>query len=234
MPGAYVTIASMFRPSMLLALVACATLASAHTPSQDLFDEIYARGRGVETSLKTVTARFTETTTTAMVSKPIVSHGTLAVIRPDRIVLRYSEPEAHVVLIDGAQMTFAWPSRGITQKSDIGAARKRVDKYFVDKNPAELRRTFRIATVTATDPPNTWHITMTPTRSQISQGLAKLHLWIDRSTMLLAAMRMDFPNGDSKLMSFENVQVNGTVDPKLFSIDAATESAPVARSYSAR
>ena len=218
---------------MLLWLVACATL-SAAPPARDLFDDIYARGRGVETSLRTVTARFTETTTTAMLSKPIVSHGTLAVIRPDRIVLRYSEPEAHVVLIDGAQMTFSWPSRGLTQTSDIGAARKRVDKYFLDKTPDELRRAFTIATVTATDPPDTWHITMTPTRSQISQGLAKLHLWIDRSTMLLAAMRMDFPNGDSKLMSFENVQVNGTVDPKLFSIDAATQSAPVARSYSAR
>ena len=225
----------MFRPSaLLLPVLICAAVAAAPAPHKDLFDDIYARSRGVEGSLKTVTGRFTETTTTAMLSRPIVSHGTLAVVRPDKIVLRYADPEPHVVLIDGARMTFAWPSRGITRTSDIGAARKRVDKYFLDKNPAELRRTFTIATVTATDPPNTWHITMTPRRSQISQGLARLHLWIDRSTMLLAAMRMDFPNGDSKLMSFENVQVNGTVDPKLFSIDAATESAPVARSYSAR
>jgi len=219
---------------MLLALVACATLASAQAPSRDLFDEIYARGRGVETSLKTVTARFTETTTTAMVSKPIVSHGTLAVIRPDRIVLRYADPEPHVVLIDGPQMTFSWPSRAITQKSDIGAARKRVDKYFLDKSPDELRRTFKIVTVTASDPPNTWHITMTPTRGQISQGLAKLHLWLDRTSMLLTAMKMEFPNGDAKLMAFEDVQVNGTVDPTLFSIDAVTDSAPAAGSYSSR
>lgn len=227
----------MFRPSALLpALLACAALAAgtAAAPPRDLFDDIYARSRGVESSLKTVTARFTETTTTSMLSKPVVSHGTLAVVRPDRIVLRYAEPEPHVVLIDGAQMTFSWPSRNIVQRSDIGAARKRVDKYFVDKNPDELRRAFRIATVTASEPPNTWHITMQPTRSQISQGLARLHLWLDRTSMLLTAMKMDFPNGDSKLMSFEDVQVNGTVDPRLFAIDAVTDSAPAARSYSAR
>jgi len=163
-----------------------------------------------------------------------VSHGTLAVVRPDRIVLRYADPEPHVVLIDGGQMTFSWPSRGITQESDIGAARKRVDKYFVDKDPDELRRAFRIAAVTSSDPPDTWRITMTPTRSQITQGLTKLHLWIDRTSLLLTAMRMDFPNGDSKLMTFADVQVNGTVDPKLFSIDAVTDSSPQARSYSAR
>jgi outer membrane lipoprotein-sorting protein len=236
----------MFRPRALLLarvvacpLVACALAVSALAAApardrRDLFDDIYARSRGVEASLKTVTARFTETTTTAMLSKPIVSHGTLAVIRPDRIVLRYADPEPHVVLIDGPQMTFSWPSRGLTQKSDIGAARKRVDKYFLDKSPDELRRAFTIVTVTASDPPNTWHITMTPTRGQISQGLARLHLWIDRTSMLLTAMKMEFPSGDAKLMAFENVQVNGTVDPRLFSIDAVTDSAPAARSYSSR
>ena len=142
----------MFRPSALLvALLACAAVAAA--PPRDLFDDLYARSRGVEASLKTVTARFTETTTTAMLSKPIVSHGTLAVIRPDKIVLRYADPEPHVVLIDGAQMTFSWPSRSLTQKSDIGAARKRVDKYFLDKSPDELRRAFTIGTVATSDPP---------------------------------------------------------------------------------
>jgi outer membrane lipoprotein-sorting protein len=228
----------MFRPSAsILPLLACVALLApraAATPARDLFDDIYARSRGVEASLKTVTARFTETTTSSMLSRPVVSRGTLAVVRPDRVVLRYAEPEPHVVLIDGGEMTFAWPSRAIMQKSDIGAVRKRIDKYFVDKNPDELRRTFTIAAVTAADPANTWHITMTPRRSQISQGLAGLHLWIDRTSMLLAAMRMDFPNGETKLMAFENVQVNGTIDPKLFSIDAVTDSAPAARSYSAR
>jgi outer membrane lipoprotein-sorting protein len=204
----------VWRPVFL----ACALAGVAFAPTRDLFDEIYAKSRGVESSLKTVTARFTETTTTAMLSTPIVSHGTLAVVRPDRIVLRYADPDPHAVLIDGAQMTFAWPSRGIVRRSDIGAARARVDKYFVDKNPDELRHAFKIVTVVAADPANTWHMTMTPTRSQISQGLARLHLWIDRTSLLLTAMRMEFPNGDAKLMTFENVQVNGTVDPNLFSI----------------
>jgi outer membrane lipoprotein-sorting protein len=218
----------------LAALLAAGPLPTAGAPARDLFDEIYAKSRGIEASMKTVTARFTETTTTALLTRPLVSHGVLAVVRPDRIVLRYADPEPHVVLIDGAQMTFAWPSRSITRRSDIGAARKRIDKYFMDKSPDELRRSFKISTMTATDPPNTWHITMQPTRSQISQGLARLHLWIDRTSLLLAAMRLDFPNGDTKLMTFEGVQVNGTVDPKLFSIDATTESVPEARSYSSR
>ena len=227
----------MIRPS-ILALFVAALLARAPTPGaaapRDLFDEIYAKSRGIEASLKTVTASFTETTTSKMLTKPLISRGVLAVVRPDRIVLRYADPEPHVVLIDGARLTMAWPSRNVTQRSDIGDARKRIDKYFLDKSPDELRRSFKIAAAPVTDPANTWKVTMRPTRSQISQGLAALHLWIDRTSLLLAAMQLDFPNGDTKLMSFADVQVNGTVDPKLFSIAATTESRPDARSYSSR
>ena len=212
----------MLRPTSLIVLaVVAATLLPGRpgaAPGRDLFDDIYAKSRGIEASLKTITARFTETTTTPMLSKPLVSHGTLAVVRPDRIVLRYEDPEPHVVLIDGAQMTLTWPSRSITQRSDIGAARKRIDKYFVDKSPDDLRHAFKITAVVSSDPPNTWHITMDPTRSQIKQGLSRLHLWIDRTSLLLSAMRLDFPNGDSKLMSFEDVRVNGPIDATVFSI----------------
>jgi outer membrane lipoprotein-sorting protein len=212
----------MLRPTAIAACViaiCCAWGARpAASPAHDLFDDIYARSRGIEASLKTVTARFTEQTTTKMLVKPLVAHGELAVIRPDRIVLRYADPEPHVVLIDGAQLTLSWPSRQILQKSDIGAARKRIDKYFIDKTPDDLRHAFRIRAVESSDPPNTWHITMDPTRSQIKQGLAGLHLWIDRTSMLMSAMRMDFPNGDTKLMSFEDVRVNGPVDSKLFEL----------------
>jgi outer membrane lipoprotein-sorting protein len=200
----------------LAALLMLVTSGSA-APPRDLFDQIYARGRGVESSLKTVTAQFVETTTTTMLTRPIVSRGTLAVVRPSKIVLRYTDPDAHVVLIDGDQMTLAWPSRAIEQRTTISAAQKRIDKYFLDKTPDELRRVFRISATIATDRADAWKVTMDPTRSQIRQGLQRLHLWIDRPSAMLTAMQFDFPNGDRKLMTFADVQVNGPVDPALFS-----------------
>jgi hypothetical protein len=60
---------------------------------------------------------------------------------------------------------------------------------------------------------------MTPTRSQIRQGLSRLTLWIDRSSVMLAAMRMEFPTGDSKLLVFDDVVLNGPVDPRMFAIE---------------
>ena len=204
----------------LAAVLSYSGRAGASAAPGDLFDDIYARGRGIETSLKTVTARFTETTTSSLLTRPLVARGTLAVQRPSQIVLHYDEPEVRTMLIDHDRLTLAWPSRGLPQQTDIGAAQRRIDKYFVDKTPDELRRNFTISATEASDRPGTWRITMVPRRKQIQEGLSQLDLWVARTSLLLSAMRMTFPNADTKLMVFDDVVVNGPVDPKLFSIDA--------------
>jgi outer membrane lipoprotein-sorting protein len=197
-------------------LIGVAAPAASSTP--DLFDQIYNRGRTIQESLKTVTATFTETTTSSLLSRPLVARGTLAVERPSRIVLRYATPEARILLIDQDKMTMVWPSRAVRQETDVAAALKRVDKYFLDKSPDELRRNFEITAVEADDRPGAWRVTMVPRRKQIQQGITKLDLWIDRTSLLLAAMRMTFPNADTKTMAFENVVVNGPLDRSLFSV----------------
>jgi len=138
--------------------------------------------------------------------------------RPSRIVLRYATPEARILLIDQNKMTLVWPSRAVRQQTDVTAALQRVEKYFLDKSPDELRRNFDITATEANDRPGAWLVTMVPRRKQIQQGITRLDLWIDRTSLLLAAMRMTFPSGDTKLMAFENVVVNGPVDQSLFSV----------------
>ncbi|MEP6592042.1 MAG: outer membrane lipoprotein carrier protein LolA [Acidobacteriota bacterium] len=201
--------------------IASVLLHAASAPAVDLFDEIYARGRGIETSLKTVTAHFTETTTSSLLSRPLVAAGTLTVERPSRIVLHYATPERRTVLIDRDALTLDWPSRGVHQESDIAAAQQRIEKYFLDKSPDQLRRNFRITAAEADDRPGTWRVTMVPIRKQILQGLSRLELWIDRTSTLLSAMRMTFPNGDTKMMAFDHVVVNGAVDAGVFSTGAS-------------
>jgi len=182
----------------------------------DLFDELFARGQAKNSNLKTLTASFVETTTSTLLTKPLVSRGTLAVERPARIVMRYAEPDDRVVLIDGDTLTISWPSKNVRQSKDIGAAQKRIQKYFVDSSPDALRSHFTIAAREATDRPGTYVVEMVPKRKQIQEGLSNLELWVDRSTQLMAAMRMTFPNGDTKLLTFTDVKPNAPVDPALF------------------
>lgn len=196
-------------------IIACAAGLVNATPT-DLFDDIYARGKPIETSLKTLTARFTETSTSTLLAKPLVASGTLAVVRPSRVVLHYTVPDKRTVLIEGDVMRIVWPSRSIDRKTGIGATQRRIQQYFVDKSPAQLRSHFEIVARDVVERPGMWLVEMTPKRKQVREGLSKLELWLDHKDVLLTAMQMTFPNGDTKLMEFADVKINPPIDPSVF------------------
>ena len=164
-------------------------------------------------------ARFTETTTSTLLTKPLVARGRVAVERPSRVVLRYAEPDVRTVLIDGNKMTMVWPSRQIRQVTDISTAQARVQKYFINGTAEDLRNQFAIDDHGASDRPNAYYVTMVPKRKQIRENLVKLDLWIDRTSLLLDSMKMTFANGDSKTMAFEDVVPNGPIEPAMFSVE---------------
>src|SRR3954466_12203299 len=119
------------RLGLMLVVMSAAVAAARPVPSPgktDLFDEIYERGRGIDATLKTLTAHFTETTTSSLLTRPVVARGTLAVVRPNRVVLHYSDPEQRVVLIDGNRLTLSWPARQLNQEIDITTSQRRVQK----------------------------------------------------------------------------------------------------------
>jgi outer membrane lipoprotein-sorting protein len=186
------------------------------TTAADLFDEIYARGKPLEASLKTLTAQFTETSHSPLLAKPLVARGTLTVVRPSRVALLYSQPDSRTVIIDAGKLRVVWPSRAIDRTTPVGAMERRVQQYFVDKSPDQLRRHFDIDARVAADRPGTWFVSLAPKRKQIREGLSRLDLWITRETVMLSAMRMTFPGGDTKLMEFEDVRVNPSIDEAVF------------------
>jgi outer membrane lipoprotein-sorting protein len=213
------SLSSAFACVVVLCTTTALGLARAASAAADLFDELFKQGQAKNGAMKTLTASFVETTTSTLLTRPLVSSGTLAVVRPSRIALRYAQPDDRIVLIDGDTMTMSWPSRHVRESKDIGASQRRIQKYFVDSSPDELRSHFTIAAREAVDRPGTYLITMVPKRKQILEGLSRLDLWVDRTTQLLVAMKMSFPNGDNKLMTFTDVKPNAPIDPSVFSVE---------------
>jgi len=204
------------RPARVLAtaLVALAIAASvtlrASAPA-DLFDDIYRRGQPMEQSIKTIRAHFTETTTSSLLVKPVVAEGTLLAVRPSDILLDYARPEKKLLRIDATTLRFVWPDRKLHESRDIRESQARVQKYFVDKTPDELRRHFDITAAEDRARPGTWRLEMLPKRKQIQQGVTKIELWIDQRSTMLSAMTLTFAGGDTKTMAFSNVEVNAPI-----------------------
>lgn len=195
----------------LAALALAASAAVQASAPADLFDDIYRRGQPLEQSITTIRAHFTETTTSSLLVKPVIAEGTLLAVRPSDILLSYSKPEKKLLRIDATTLRFVWPDRKLQETKDIRESQARVQKYFVDKTPDELRRHF---TITATEDamrPGTWRLEMLPKRKQIQQGVTKIELWLDQRTSMLSTMTLTFAGGDTKTMAFTNVEVNAPI-----------------------
>jgi len=199
-----------------MVIAGTASFAAQNPPIDQSFESIYKRSLELNSTLKTLTARFTETTTSTMLTRPLVATGTIAVERPSRIVLHYQEPELRDVLIDGDRLTLSWPARQIREVTNIATINRRIQRYFVESSSQQLRDSFTIAIRTEDARPHMLELSMVPKRKQIREGLASLDLWIDDRSLMLTAMKMTFPNGDTKLMALEGVVANAPVEPSVF------------------
>jgi outer membrane lipoprotein-sorting protein len=202
------------------ALVSGAVSAVAQVPPRDLFDDIYARAREQEATLRTLHARFVETTESTLLKDPLVATGTLVIEWPTRIRLDYDTPERRTVVVDERRLVVITPGRHERLDRDISTAQKRARRYFVDKNPAELRRQFAISTTRDPRLQGAYRLVMVPKRKQIQEGLSELHLWLDARTLFIRRMLMIFPDGDRRTFTLEDVKTNDPVAPRTFDVPA--------------
>ena len=208
--------------SMLVFLTAAVALvASQAAPpagAGDLFDQLFARTVAKRQSIQSIRARFTETTTSSLLEKPLVSRGTVIAAPPSRVLMTYTDPERRMVAIDSGSLVVVWPDRQERESIDISKTLERIDRYFTQASIGELRSSFDIVAHPDSTIRETYRVDMRPKRKQIKEGLERLELWIDRESLLLAQMQMTFRGGDMKTIRLEEVAVNVPITAGTFRI----------------
>jgi outer membrane lipoprotein-sorting protein len=203
--------------SALLQLFMAATLAAAQAPApKDLFDQIFARALEKRQSIQSIRARFTETTTSSLLERPLVSHGTMIATPPSRVLMTYTDPERRTIAIDSRSLVVLWPGRSERETIDISQTQKRIDHYFTQATVGQLRSMFDIAAQPDPVVRGTDRVDMRPKRRQITEGLERLEIWIDRESLLLVQLQMTFPGGDRKTIRLDDVALNVPVTDEMF------------------
>lgn len=209
---------TLLSASALLQLAAAALVAAQAPAPPDLFGQLFARTLEKRQSIHSIRARFTETTTSSLLEKPLVSHGTVIATPPSRVLMTYTDPERRTIAIDGKSLFIAWPDRREPEKIDISQTQKRIDQYFTQATIEQLRSMFEITAQPDSDIRETDRVDMRPTRKQIKEGLERLEIWIDRESLLLVQLQMTFPGGDTRTIRLDDVTVNVPVTDEMFLI----------------
>lgn len=191
--------------------------------SGDLFDELHERIRAAEAQRQTIRARFTETTVSSLLVRPMISEGTLVGAKPARLKMTYTAPERKTIVLDGNRLFVTQAER--REQVDVTTIMKRVDHYFVNATPSDLRKSFKVRAFIDPDLPALYQIDLVPTRKQIKQGLERLQIWVARDPLLLAQITITFAGGDTTTFKIEKAELNVPLPADAF----AVEKSPMAR-----
>jgi outer membrane lipoprotein-sorting protein len=204
-------------PSALAVAALLGLSLPAPAQSVDPLDDLFARGRAAQAATKTITAAFTETTVSSLLRDPLVATGTIVAAMPVRVVMSYSSPVAKTVALDDKRFVVVWASDQRREEVDIAATQRRVQKYFVEASPRQLREQFDI-TLASDLKDAAYRLELVPKRKQIAEGLARLRIWIDRSRLVMVKMTMDFPGGDSKTLELRDIRTNVAIEESAFAV----------------
>ncbi len=201
------------------ALAALALGGVAAPAPSELFDDIYVRAKAAEAMRRTIRARFTQTTVSSLLVKPVVAKGTIVGAKPACLLMTYSSPERKTIIMDGTRVA-VFRGEGPAEQTDVTDIVKKVNHYFVNATPEDLRKSFTVHAFL--DPgmtPPTYQIDLVAKRKQIRQGLERLQVWIGRESLLLSQIKMTFPGGDSDTIAIEDAQPNAPVPEHAFDVN---------------
>jgi len=200
---------------------AATAFGSASLVSPDLFDEIHARTKIAEAQRQTIRARFTETTVSSLLVKPVVSKGTLIGAKPARLLLTYTSPDRRTMLMDGNRLVIIRAGQAEGERIDITEIMKRVNQYFVNATPDQLRKSFTVRAFIDPEVPGSYQVDLVPKRKQIRQGLERLQIWVTREPLLLSQIKITFAGGDTDTVRIEDAELNVPLPPHAFDVDMA-------------
>jgi outer membrane lipoprotein-sorting protein len=132
--------------------------------------------------------------------------------------MTYSDPERKMIALEGRSLVIVWPDRHEREKIDISQIQKRIDQYFTQANPEQLRSMFDIRAQPDAAMRGADLIDMRPKRRQIKEGLERLALWIDHENSLLVQMQMTFPGGDKKTITLDDIALNVPIGDDTFQV----------------
>jgi outer membrane lipoprotein-sorting protein len=215
----------MISPRLVRTLAASLLVLAAAGPSgaalpqrpPDPLADLFARGRAVQKSIRSLRASFRETTVSSLLVDPLTTAGTVtAAVDPLRLVMRYAPPDGRTIWIDERELVVASPARKVPEQIDIAATQRRIHKYFTAASLDELRSSFDMTLTNDPAMPTAQRLEMTPRRRQIKEGLQRLRLWIDKERLLMVRLEMIFPGGDSTRIDLSDIEVNVAIDAKTF------------------
>ena len=173
-----------------------------------------ARIRAAEKDVTTIQAAFIQEKKVALFSRPLVSHGTLLVVKPDRFLWAVDSPDVSAFALDGTRARTLLPG-GKSESIDLSRFRqvsdvmKEVSDLFLGRI-AEGDGMFQVEDRTPARGPIA--LALTPLDERVKRYFTRIDVTFAPDARSVETIRFQEPLGDQTTLRFSHVVLNEAVD----------------------
>jgi len=168
----------------------------------------------------TMTARFTEEKRLRLLAAPVVSHGEFSFSRPNRVRWEFRDPEPKVFIITEGMYVAYYP--GLRRAEEVPFSQfvgKRLFRFIgVGQSIADLGKYYDFSLKPPSDLEGTHLLVLTPRRKGLQERIAELRIWVDDDTSLPRRIAYVEAEGDSTVITFQDVRANVDIAETRFRI----------------
>ena len=176
---------------------------------------ILRRAETAYDAIRSLEADFTQELTVPLLGSTQRSRGKMFILRPDRFLMRFTDPAGDIVVADGRYLWLYYPSTDAKQvmRAPVAAAGQSVDlqKEFLS-NPTERFDAVLNGTETVAGR-NAYALTLTP---RAASGYRRVRIWVDAQDALVRRFEITESNESVRKLELANLRPNATVAASLF------------------
>jgi outer membrane lipoprotein carrier protein len=183
--------------------------------NQDRAAEILSQAERTARGIRSLEADFTQTLSVPLLNTNQRSTGKLYQRKPDRFLMRFSEPEGDMIVADGRHFWLYYPSTDRTQviRTSISAGEEAVDLQQQFLSNPNQRFVATLAGEESVGGQASYVLTLVP---RGASPYKILKVWIDKDDYLVRRFEMTEENNSVRTVEMRNIRTNHALPDNLF------------------
>jgi outer membrane lipoprotein carrier protein len=175
---------------------------------------ILKRSANAYSNLRSLRAQFSQSLENPLLGRVVQSRGTIAQRRPDRFLMRFTDPDGDVIVSDGDSFWVYYPSvdkKQVFRSQAAAAGGLDLQAQFIGDPTRRFNYTYQGSANVAGRATDV--LTLVPKEDL---GYKSLKVWLDRQDGLARKFDLTEINGVTRHIELSNLEVNPTLPDALF------------------
>ena len=181
---------------------------------------VLSRFDAVQRDLHSLSADFTMTTESSLLSEQIVARGHIYLTKPDAVRWEFSAPEEMRFVIADNLYTGYYPERKRAERRDIQRWREHLFRFLgLGQASSELEKFYDISLDDSPEEPRTECLLLEPQKKRVRKKMESVRLCVDGQSYLPVRVEYATKVGDRRVIEFHDLAVNPKLSAALYEVE---------------